>query len=139
MSTDMACGLFSMVARCRAVFWKAKNHRNHAQATRYPTLLAYPVLIDLIEQMRVHRVQQLNGLGVTGHGGQLQRITSGVIAMQQCATIEQQLHHPSVSLLRGNVQRSHSGAVALVDDERTLLGVEQLSHRIVASKACGKV
>lgn len=84
-------------------------------------------------------MQQLYGLGVARHGRQLKRITSSVVAMEQGPSVEEQLHHPCVSLLGGDVQRRHASTIALVDDEGTLLRVQQLAHRVVAAIAGGKV
>jgi len=87
----------------------------------------------------MHRVQQLDGFGVSGHGCQLERITSCVVPMEQGSAIEKQLHHPCVSLLRGYMQRGHPRSITLVNYEGPLLGVQELAHCIVPSIAGCKV
>lgn len=59
----MALGLFSMVARCKAVFFKEKivNNCLIKYATENPN---YPILVSLVEKMRVDRVEQLHSLRV---------------------------------------------------------------------------
>lgn len=62
-----------------------------------------------------------------------------MIAMKKRSPIEQQLNDARVSLLRSDMQRRHSLAVAFVDNESALLAVEQLFDGIEASIACCEV
>lgn len=60
-------------------------------------LFTDPILVHLIQQVRVHRLQQLHGLSVATHGSQVEGVPSVMVPVQQRTSVQQQLHYFGVS------------------------------------------
>lgn len=57
----------------------------------------YPVLVDLVQEMRVNGIEEFHGLCVAIHCGEMQGVPAVVVAMQESASIEEELDHPRVT------------------------------------------
>lgn len=60
-------------------------------------LFTDPILVHLIQQVRVHRLQQLHGLSVATHGSQVEGVPPVMVPVQQRTSVQQQLHYFGVS------------------------------------------
>lgn len=80
-SRAIAFDLFSMVARWRGVFYMKEKYILYLNGFFF-NININPIFVKMIQQMGVNAMQQLNGLSISRHGSQVQRIASVVITMK---------------------------------------------------------
>lgn len=93
----------------------------------------YSILVGLIQQMRMHGMQQLNGLRVSTHSCQMQRVSPVMVPVEQCSSIQEKLDYPRVALTGGDVEGGEPFTITFVDDESALVGVQELASGVVAA------